>query len=101
MWLMLQQPKPEDFIIATGDTRTVREFAQVAFDYAGLDWKKHVVVDPSLYRPAEVHVLCGDYSKARKKLKWRPEVSFEQLVRMMVDSDLAALSQTNQNRAVQ
>jgi GDPmannose 4,6-dehydratase len=98
MWLMLQQPKAEDYIVATGESHTVREFAKIAFDYAGLDWKKHVIVDPKLYRPAEVHVLLGDASKAHKKLKWKPEVSLKELVKMMVDSDLALLSNAQQNR---
>jgi GDPmannose 4,6-dehydratase len=92
MWLMLQPPLPEDYIIATGDSRTVGEFVQKAFDYVRLDWKKYVVIDPALYRPAEVHTLCGDASKARKKLKWKPEVNFDQLVQMMMDHDLERLS---------
>lgn len=88
MWRMLQQSKPEDFVIATGETHTVREFAEAAFRHAGLDWKKHVIVDKSLYRPAEVHVLCGDASEARRRLHWKPRVSFRELVAMMVDEDL-------------
>ncbi len=95
MWLMLQQPKPEDFIVATGKCYTVRQFVEKAFRYVGLDWKKHVVIDPSLYRPAEVHVLCGDASKARKKLKWKPVVTFDQLVEMMVDADLERLAEVS------
>ena len=89
MWKMLQQPKPEDYLIATGETHTVREFAETAFRHVGLDWKKYVRINKSFYRPAEVHVLCGDASKAHKKLKWKPEVSFRELVAMMVDEDLA------------
>ncbi|MGQ0721649.1 MAG: GDP-mannose 4,6-dehydratase [Candidatus Eiseniibacteriota bacterium] len=91
MWLMLQQEEPDDFVIATGETHSVREFAERAFACVGLDWEKHVVVDPKLYRPAEVDRLCGDATKARTKLGWKPEVSFGELVRMMVDADLAAL----------
>ena len=91
MRLMLQQPKPEDLVIATGECHSVEEFAREAFHYAGLDWKKKVVIDKSLYRPAEVYTLCGDASKARKKLKWKPEVGFKELVHMMVDSDLNRL----------
>ena len=88
MWRMLQQSKPEDYIIATGQTHTVREFAEAAFRHAGLDWKKHVIVDKSLYRPAEVNVLRGDASEAARRLKWKPRVSFRELVAMMVDEDI-------------
>ena len=88
MWLMLQQDDPEDFVIATGCDRSIREFCQVAFSYVGLDWEQHVVVDEKFFRPAEVHLLCGDASKAKEKLGWEPEVSFEEMVHMMVDSDL-------------
>ena len=88
MWLMLQQKEPNDFVIATGKNHTVRDLAQIAFDRAGLDYKKFVEVDPKLVRPAEVDVLLGDPSHAQKKLGWKPEVSFEQLIRMMVDTDL-------------
>ena len=93
MWLMLQQPKPEDFIVATGESHAVREFAEIAFRYVNLDWKKHVVISQKFYRPSEVHILCGDAAKARRKLKWRPEVSFQRLVEMMVDHDLRQLSE--------
>ncbi len=92
MWMMLQKPRPEDYIVATGESHSVREFAQIAFRHVGLDWKKYVVVDPSFYRPAEVHTLCGDPSKAKRKLKWNPKVSFRELVSMMVDADLELLS---------
>ncbi len=95
MWLMLQERSPEDYIIATGECHSVREFVQIAFAYAHLDWKKHVVVNPVYYRPAEVHTLCGDASLARRKLKWKPQVSFRELVEMMVDHDLEALSQSS------
>jgi len=88
MWLMLQQPRPDDYVIATGETHTVREFAEVAFSYVGLNWKDYVKIDKSLFRPAEVNELRGDYSKAKRVLGWRPKVSFVQLVKMMVDEDL-------------
>lgn len=92
MWLMLQQKTPGDYVIATGETHSVRDFVKLAFGHAGLDWKKYVVIDPKLYRPAEVHHLCGDAALARKQLKWRPRVNFNQLVQMMVDHDLQLLS---------
>jgi GDPmannose 4,6-dehydratase len=92
MWLMLQQPKPIDYVIATGKAHTVKEFVQVAFKHVGLDWQKYVVVDKRLFRPAEVNHLRGDASKAKKKLGWQPAVSFQQLVKMMVDADLDRLS---------
>ena len=88
MWLMLQQDRPEDFVIATGVDRTIREFCEVAFDYVDLDWRDSVVVDESFFRPAEVEVLRGDASKAKHLLGWEPEVSFEEMVYMMVDRDL-------------
>ena len=88
MWLMLQQPKPQDYVIATGETHSVKEFLQEAFSYAGLDWKKHVEIDKRYFRPTEVDVLLGDSTKARKVLKWKPKVNFKQLVRMMVDADM-------------
>jgi GDPmannose 4,6-dehydratase len=88
MWLMLQQPEPDDYVIASGRTHTVRDLVQIAFDHVGLDWKKHTVQDPAFVRPAEVDLLLGDPSKAKRVLDWEPKVSFEQLVRMMVDADL-------------
>lgn len=91
MWLMLQQAKPDDFVIATGTAHSVREFVELAFAHVGLDWKAHVVQDKNLVRPAEVDHLLGDSSKARKILGWQPSVSFEDLVKMMVDADLARL----------
>jgi GDPmannose 4,6-dehydratase len=91
MWLMLQQDGAEDFVIGTGETHSVQEFVDIAFSHAGLDWKQHVIVDPQFYRPAEVEMLLADSSKARRVLGWKPEVSFEALVRMMVDADLALL----------
>lgn len=94
MWMMLQQAEPDDYVIATGETRTVRECVEVAFDRVGLDWKKHVVIDPQFIRPAEVDLLVGDYAKARRKLGWEPEVSFAQMITMMVDADLERLKAT-------
>jgi GDPmannose 4,6-dehydratase len=89
MWLMLQQDEPEDFVVATGETHSVRELVDVAFEYVGLDWQQYVVQDPRFMRPAEVDLLIGDPSQAREKLGWTPEVGFSELVRMMVDADLA------------
>jgi GDPmannose 4,6-dehydratase len=91
MWRMLQQPEPDDYVVATGENHTVRELVEVAFDHVGLDWQKSVSVDSSLLRPAEVDTLVGDPAKARAKLEWKPRVSFAELVRMMVDADLARL----------
>ena len=88
MWLMLQQNEPEDFVIATNETHSVQEFVEMVFDYVGLKWKNYVVIDENLYRPSEVHLLQGDISKGKKKLKWEPTVKFEELVKMMVDEDL-------------
>jgi GDPmannose 4,6-dehydratase len=90
MWLMLQQPKADDYVIATGETHTVRELCELAFGRAGLDWTKHVVIDPAFVRPAEVDLLIGDASKARRVLGWAPKHSFRELVQMMVDADLRA-----------
>lgn len=89
MWMMLQHERPEDFVIASGREHTVRDMCEIAFGHVGLDWRDHVKTDPQYYRPAEVHTLLGDCSKARRLLGWEPEVSFEELVRMMVDADLA------------
>jgi GDPmannose 4,6-dehydratase len=91
MWLMLQQDKPDDYVIATGETHSVEELVSVAFDYVGLDWHDHVVQDPQFMRPAEVDFLVGDASKARRVLGWEPKVTFAELIRMMVDADLALL----------
>jgi GDPmannose 4,6-dehydratase len=88
MWLMLQQEKPDDYVVATGETHTVREFCEVAFAHAGLDWTKHVVVDPNYLRPTEVDLLLGDASKARRDLGWEPTTRFQDLVKLMVDADL-------------
>lgn len=92
MWLMLQQATPDDYVIATNTAHSVREFVECAFEYVGLDYRDYVHIDPSLYRPAEVDVLKGDYSKAYKQLGWSPKTSFKQLVKMMVDADLARIS---------
>lgn len=92
MWLMLQQEKPDDYVIATGETYSVRDFAKAAFAEAGLDWEKYVVVDPRYFRPAEVELLIGDPSKARKQLNWTPKVGFKELVTLMVESDLQDLN---------
>jgi GDPmannose 4,6-dehydratase len=92
MWRMLQQPKAEDYVIGTGETHSVRELCQVAFEHAGLDWRKYVKVDPGLVRPAEVDVLQADPSKARRRLGWKPVVGFAELIRMMVEADLARLA---------
>lgn len=88
MWLMLQQEKPDDYVIATGRTTSVRDFCEAAFKFVGLDYKDYVQVDPQFFRPAEVDVLLGDASKAKKILKWEPKTSLEELVAMMVDADL-------------
>jgi GDPmannose 4,6-dehydratase len=91
MWLMLQQDRPDDYVIATGVSHSVRDLIQIAFARVGLDWEQHVRVDPALLRPAEVEHLLGDASKAKKDLGWTPSVDFKQLVEMMVDADLARL----------
>lgn len=91
MWMMLQQDHPEDFVVATGEAHAVRDFCQLAFDRVGLNWEEYVVSDEKYFRPAEVHQLLGDSSKARQKLGWKPNVTFESLVQMMVDADLKRL----------
>jgi GDPmannose 4,6-dehydratase len=88
MWLMLQQDEPDDFVAATGETHTVREFCEIAFGHVGLDWEKHVVIDPRFVRPAEVELLLGDPGKAKRLLGWEPKTSFRALVEMMVDADM-------------
>ncbi len=88
MWLMLQREQPDDYVIATGETHSVREFLEEAFSYAGLGWKEFVKVDPKYFRPAEVDLLLGDASKARKVLGWQPRVAFKALVRLMADADM-------------
>jgi len=89
MWLMLQQPEPDDYVVATGETHSIRELCQEAFGYVGLDWEEYVAQDPRYMRPAEVDLLVGDAGKARRVLGWEPEVDFRDLVRMMVDADMA------------
>ena len=91
MWMMLQQPEPDDYVIATGEMHSVSEFLEEAFSYAGLDWRDYVVIDPKYFRPTEVDQLCGDASKARAKLGWRPKTTFKELVRLMVDADTEAV----------
>ncbi len=98
MWLMLQQDSPDDYVLATGETHEIGEFVRIAFEHVGLDWEKYVVIDPRYYRPAEVDLLVGDPSKARRELGWEPTVNFEELVRLMVDADLAKLETTEPNR---
>ena len=88
MWLMLQQDKAEDYVIATGETHSVKEFLDEAFGLVGLDWKKYVEIDPRYYRPAEVDLLLGDSTKAREKLGWKPKTTFKELVRIMLEYDL-------------
>ena len=88
MWLMLQQEEPDDYVLATGETHSVREFLEEAFSYAELDWKEFVEIDPRYFRPTEVDLLVGDSSKARCELGWEPKVGFRELVRMMVDADI-------------
>ena len=92
MWMMLQQDAPDDFVVSTNETHSVREFCEIAFGHVGLEWEKYVVTDEKFFRPAEVDLLIGDSKKARTVLGWKPKVGFEELVRMMVDADLALLS---------
>jgi GDPmannose 4,6-dehydratase len=100
MWMILQQDEPEDFVIATGEAHTVREFVELAFDRVGLDWQGYVEVDPRYFRPAEVESLCGDPAKAREKLGWKAKTSFEELVALMVDGDVALLEDELAGRTV-
>jgi GDPmannose 4,6-dehydratase len=99
MWLMLQQDRADDYVIATGESHSVRELVQVAFAHAGLEWEKYVRLDDRLLRPAEVEHLIGDASRARKELGWQPEVNFEGLVKMMVDADIERLSRSSRTAA--
>lgn len=94
MWLMLQQDEPDDYVIATGETHSVRDLCEIAFDCVGLNWQDYVVIDERFYRPAEVDLLVGDYSKARKVLGWQPKVNFKELVELMVQADLRELHET-------
>jgi GDPmannose 4,6-dehydratase len=98
MWLMLQQAEPDDYVIATNETHSIREFLDVSFAHAGLDWKKYVEIDPRYYRPAEVDLLIGDYSKAKKKLGWEPKTKFADLVKLMVDADIKLLQDHREGR---
>ncbi|WP_339220234.1 GDP-mannose 4,6-dehydratase [Paenibacillus sp. FSL W7-1332] len=97
MWLMLQQDKPDDYVISTGETHTVQELVEIAFGHAGLNWEEYVVIDQKFVRPAEVDLLLGDSTNAQKKLGWKLEVGFEELVKMMVDSDLAKIKAVSAN----
>jgi GDPmannose 4,6-dehydratase len=101
MWRMLQLDQADDYVVATGETHTVREFVQCAFEYAGLDWEKYVAIDPKYFRPTEVDILLGDSTKARAALGWKPEVKFHQLVRLMVDADTQLLQDQLQGRMAQ
>ena len=98
MWLMLQQDEPDDYVISTGKTHSVRDLVKIAFDYVNLNWENYVVVDPKFIRPAEVKLLLGDSSKARKKLGWEPKINFENLVKLMVDADLETVKNNIQLR---
>src|SRR5207248_1707773 len=91
MWLMMRADEPDDFVVATGETHSVREFAEAAFDRVDLDWERYIEVDPRYFRPSEVDVLLGDATKARERLGWEPKVKFDELVKVMVDADVAAL----------
>jgi len=91
MWLMMQQDQPQDYVISSGESHSVREFCEIAFDHVGLNYEEHVVTDPKFYRPAEVNVLLGDSAKAAKELGWQRETTFEELVKLMVDADLELL----------
>ena len=101
MWMMLQQAEPDDYVMATGETHTVRELLEIAFGYVGLDWQDYVEIDPKLFRPAEVDYLCGDSRKAREILGWEPTVPFQELIQMMVQADLSRLAPSAITSAVQ
>ena len=98
MWLMLQQDKPEDYVIATNETHSIREFLDAAFGHVDLDWKKHVEIDPRYYRPAEVDLLIGDYKKASRQLGWEPKTKFADLVKLMVEADVRLLKDHREGR---
>ncbi len=98
MWLMLQQDTADDYVVATNETHSIKEFLDVAFGHAGLDWKKHVEIDPRYYRPAEVDLLIGDYSKAKKQLGWEPKTKFVDLAKLMVDADIKLLKDHREGR---
>jgi GDPmannose 4,6-dehydratase len=99
MWLMLQQDEPDDYVIATNETHSVKEFLEVAFGHAGLNWQKHVEIDAKYFRPAEVDLLIGDYSKAKRKLGWEPKTRFVDLAKLMVDEDIRRLQEHREGRA--
>jgi GDPmannose 4,6-dehydratase len=101
MWMMLQQAEPDDYVMATGETHTVRELLEIAFGYVGLDWQEYVEIDPKFFRPAEVDYLCGDSRKAREVLRWEPTVTFQELIQMMVQADLSRLAPSAITSAVQ
>ena len=96
MWLMLQQAEPDDFVIATGRTHSIRRLVELAFGAVGLDWQQHVVIDPAFIRPAEVDQLVGDPAKARRALGWEPIVSFEEMIQIMVEAEVKAIRTTGQ-----
>ena len=98
MWLMLQQDEPDDYVIATNETHSVKEFLEVSFEHVGLDWQKYVEIDSNYFRPAEVDLLIGDYSKARKKLGWEPRTKFKELAKLMVDEDVKRLKEHREGR---
>jgi GDPmannose 4,6-dehydratase len=98
MWLMLQQDESDDYVIATGESHSVKEFLEEAFSYQGLDWKDYVKIDPRYFRPTEVGYLQGDASKAKKKLGWQPKVHFKELIKLMVDADLQAVIDVQDHR---
>ncbi len=98
MWLMVQQDQPDDYVIATNETHSVREFLEAAFGHAGLDWRKHVEIDPNYFRPAEVDLLIGDYAKAKRQLGWEPKTKFVDLVKLMVDADIKLLKDHREGR---
>jgi GDPmannose 4,6-dehydratase len=100
MWLMLQQDEPDDFVVATGETHSVREFVEEGFSYVGLDWQNYVQIDPKYYRPSEVDELVGDASKARQKLGWSAQTRFNDLVRLMVDADMASIKSLRKQNGV-
>src|SRR6185503_8962546 len=100
MWMMLQQDRADDFVIATGETHSVKDLVKVGFGHAGLDWEKQVKIDPRFLRPAEVDLLIGDPSKAKRELGWKPEVDFQSLVKMMVDADLERYTEAKHARPV-
>ncbi len=98
MWLMLQQDEPDDYVIATNETHSVKEFLEVAFGHVGLDWRKYVEIDSRYYRPAEVDLLIGDPAKAKKKLGWQPKTTFAELTKLMVDADVKLLKDHREGR---